>query len=339
MGRKKNKENQDPDSNPEKNKRSRWNTDCDAILIAQFIAEKAAGNQTDNAGWHQAAFTACAKALAGSEKKSGGAVKTADACMTRWGTLKAQYQLIKALRNKSGWGWDDENKHVVVEDSVWDASLLINGKIRPWRFKGFPLFDEMADLVDGAVAMGEGAFQPGRAPSPDWPEELPSDDFPLDPSLHGAGGRVDVPSDEIQDLDASRGGEDSDMEVEETIPISRKRIRAMSDTPPSSSAAKHPRSDARGHGRKPSNGHALMAVSESLQGIAAALKADSTGPSSPQRKGAAIGLIVQMDEFTKEEKSQIFRLIRSDTGFADTFLAIPEDKPEFRIDYLRAELE
>jgi hypothetical protein len=31
--------------------------------------------------------------------------------------LKAQFQLVKMLRNKSGWGWNDEDKHVVVDDA------------------------------------------------------------------------------------------------------------------------------------------------------------------------------------------------------------------------------
>lgn len=139
MGKKKDKENQVP-GDPKK-KRCRWNTESDALFIGQLTAEKAAENRTHNAGWHQAAFTACSRVLAGSEKKSGGAAKTADACVTRWGTvcpsflpcsllliflqLKAQYQIVKTLRNKSGWRWDDENKHIVVEDSVWEAAVEV----------------------------------------------------------------------------------------------------------------------------------------------------------------------------------------------------------------------
>jgi hypothetical protein len=111
------KENESPGA---EKKRCCWNTLCDSVFIAQLIAEKAAGNQMDNVGWHQAAWTACSKALKGLEQKSGGAKKSVDACQTRWGTvhcvlfcrtiflrlsqLKAQYQLVKMLRNKSGWG-------------------------------------------------------------------------------------------------------------------------------------------------------------------------------------------------------------------------------------------
>ncbi|KAJ7805245.1 hypothetical protein B0H14DRAFT_2611507 [Mycena olivaceomarginata] len=55
---------------------------------------------------------------------------------------------------------------------------------------------------------------------------------------------------------------------------------------------------------KPSNGHALMAVSASLEGIAAALKAESTGPSTPQRKTAEIKAIMTL-ELTEDEEPLI----------------------------------
>ncbi|KAJ7196180.1 hypothetical protein B0H12DRAFT_1272134, partial [Mycena haematopus] len=155
MGRK--KENKENDPGTKDKKRARWNKLCDSVLIAQLIAQKAAGNQTDNAGWHSSAWTACATDLEGTEQQSGGAIKTADACQTRWTTLKSQYQQVKKLREKSGWGWNDQDKHIVVDDATWEAYVKVDGKAQGWRFKGFPLYDEMAQLVDGAVATGAGA--------------------------------------------------------------------------------------------------------------------------------------------------------------------------------------
>ncbi|KAJ6532633.1 hypothetical protein B0H19DRAFT_1325579 [Mycena capillaripes] len=204
----------------------------------------------------------------------------------------------------------------------------------------------MAQLIDGAVATGEGAFHPGqqvaRAPSPDWPVVLPDndEDNKIDPYLKGPAGRVDPPTHTPKTPDSpvssSRPDENSDMEevVVLSSSASCRRVRAMSESPQSN---KRRRTD--GHGRKPSNGHAMMAVSESLKGIAAALTADNTGPSSPQRKTNAIKLIMKIPELLKEEKTQILRLIRADTGIADTFLAIEEEDAQSRIDYLRAELE
>ncbi|KAF7334826.1 Myb-like domain-containing protein [Mycena sanguinolenta] len=350
------KENATPDSLNNVGKRCRWNTDSDAILIGQLAAEKAAGNQTDNAGWHSTAWTASSNALKGSEGKSGGCEKSPEACQTRWGTLKKDYLAVKSLRDKSGWGWDDVEKRVVVEDSVWDALLIVNPKLRKWRTTSFPLYDEIAALVDGAVATGERAFLPTqpapRASSPEWPDNLPDDDpptdmddgFPLDPILKGSGGRFEPTSASSQDQSSatatsqfsetpSASSSETD-ELVSTSSVSRRRVRAVSisDSPP----AKRHRRD--GHGRKPSNSHAMLAVSEALAGIGAALKAESSGPSSPARKTLAIKIIVKMNELSGEEKALILRLIRSDTSIADAFLAIPEDEKQCRIDYLRAEL-
>jgi Myb/SANT-like DNA-binding domain len=39
--------------------------------------------------------------------------------------LKADYIIVKGLRDLSGWGWDDINNHIVVEDDVWDAYVKV----------------------------------------------------------------------------------------------------------------------------------------------------------------------------------------------------------------------
>ncbi|KAJ7367469.1 hypothetical protein DFH08DRAFT_795635 [Mycena albidolilacea] len=215
------------------------------------------------------------------------------------------------LRGKSGWGWNEELKQIVVSDDVWDAYLLINPKIRPWRNKGFPLYHEMADLVDGGVATGERAFLPGQGPmhptSSDWPDDLvlEDDDFPLDPVLRGAGGRVDPPlQGAAQPLIPSSPSRNSDMDdpipTPSQTPATRKRVRAVSDSPPLSS--------------------------KFSRGIAAALTADSSGPSEAERKSAAIKAIAVLPDFTRQEKSRIYCLIQADVGIADAFMAIPDSQ-------------
>ena len=54
------------------------------LLVAELKAQKAAGNQTDNANWKSDAWTAVSQKLAGSETVSGGGRKSAKACTTRW---------------------------------------------------------------------------------------------------------------------------------------------------------------------------------------------------------------------------------------------------------------
>jgi hypothetical protein len=87
----------------------------------------------------------------------------------------------------------------------------------------------MAQLIDGAVATGEGAFHPGqqvvRAPSPDWPLDLPEDDGDenIDPYLKGPAGRVDPPAQTPKTPGSLVGGshsdDNSDMEEVINVPV------------------------------------------------------------------------------------------------------------------------
>jgi hypothetical protein len=40
--------------------------------------------------------------------------------------LKADYVIVKGLCDLYGWGWDDVNNHIVVEDDVWNAYVIIS---------------------------------------------------------------------------------------------------------------------------------------------------------------------------------------------------------------------
>ncbi|KAJ7882711.1 hypothetical protein B0H13DRAFT_2344505 [Mycena leptocephala] len=320
MGRRsKNKENQDPGSDK---KRCCWNAECDVVLTGQLAAEKSAGNQTDNAGWHQSSWTACSKALKGMEKKRGWCKNGGRVSDALGLSLEAQYQLVKMLRDKSGWGWNDQDKHIVVEDAVWEAYVAINPK-----------------LIDGAVATGEGAFHPGQqvasAPSPDWPADLPDDDGDanIDSYLKGPAGRIDpTPKTPGSPVSGSRSDDNSDME-EIIVPA---RLLFVTCFPASSYLSRvllyHADVSARClTARSPRSAAARKATEQWT-------RADGS-PTSPQRKTKAIKFIMKIPELSKEEKTQILRLLRSDTGIADTFLAIEDEDVEYRIDYLRAELE
>ncbi|KIL54101.1 hypothetical protein M378DRAFT_63866, partial [Amanita muscaria Koide BX008] len=127
-----------------------WNSDCDLILLDVLIKQRESGLQTSNGNFHTSAWTEAEKALAKTEMLTGGAPKTVSGCQNRWATLKKDYASVKRLKEMSGFGWDDTAKTVTAPNEVWDK-LLELGK---WKSKGFPLFDNMADLVDGTYATG-----------------------------------------------------------------------------------------------------------------------------------------------------------------------------------------
>ncbi|KAJ7101195.1 hypothetical protein C8R44DRAFT_888163 [Mycena epipterygia] len=131
-------------------------------------------------------------------------------CSTHWVSPaeKADYLMVKSLRGKSGWGWNDDNHVIIVDDDVWAEFLKTSLDAKKWRTKpyscgqskpayfgsvgnldtqaGFDclqlyhFYDEMADLIDGGVATGtnssfplcgEGgiAHPPSQEDPIDWP--------------------------------------------------------------------------------------------------------------------------------------------------------------------------
>ncbi|KAI9448730.1 hypothetical protein BJY52DRAFT_1097274, partial [Lactarius psammicola] len=128
----------------------------DATLVRTLADQKSSGVWGDN-NPKKSAWTACELALVDSHHTSGGAMKNAAAIKNRWQkvrTLKQEYETVKELRNMSGFGWDHVKHCVIAEHTVWQEYVKKNTKAKPFRNKGFPLFDEIGDLIDGTRATG-----------------------------------------------------------------------------------------------------------------------------------------------------------------------------------------
>ena len=121
--------------------------------------------------------------------------------------LKREYDIFKELHSLSGFGWDEATQRFKANKNVWDeyikvcltriyAGLLTcpflqsHPRAAPFRNKGFPLFDEIGNLIDGTRATGEFAFRAGQSPGPSKtrhssPATPPGDDFDsrIDPAL------------------------------------------------------------------------------------------------------------------------------------------------------------
>ena len=69
-------------------KRVIWKSSDDGVLVGVLTEQASAGHQSDN-GWKALVWTAASLALQGSELKSGGAPKSDDACLSRWGKVRA----------------------------------------------------------------------------------------------------------------------------------------------------------------------------------------------------------------------------------------------------------
>jgi Myb/SANT-like DNA-binding domain len=104
----------------------------------------------------------------------------------KWQDIKGDYITVRDLRDKSGYGWDEENQLVTNSVSVWkeleesekkkqmlelerQKKLKAEGKtvkkrklpnLRKWRHIAFPLYDRMHQLCDGKVPTGDGKYNP-----------------------------------------------------------------------------------------------------------------------------------------------------------------------------------
>jgi len=63
-----------------------WKSSDDAVLVATLLKEREEGRQSDS-GFKPKSFAACAEALKGSERTSGGIAKTSGSCHDHWGKV------------------------------------------------------------------------------------------------------------------------------------------------------------------------------------------------------------------------------------------------------------
>jgi hypothetical protein len=120
-----------------------WKSADDAILVETLIKERELGHQTDS-GFKPVAFTACAEALKGSELTSGGAPKSSGSTKDHWdkvwdyfrmsrlsnlirySQLKKDFRTVKAIRESSGFGWDDTQKICTAPNDVWGKYIQVS---------------------------------------------------------------------------------------------------------------------------------------------------------------------------------------------------------------------
>jgi hypothetical protein len=120
-----------------------WTRNDEATLVHSLKKAKDDGKWGDN-NPKGTAWTACVAALSGSENVSGGGPKTAKAIKNRWQRvrvhhiscivcassyppqLKQEYAILKIMRDRTGWGWNNTTNTPEVSDEVWDAYIEVS---------------------------------------------------------------------------------------------------------------------------------------------------------------------------------------------------------------------
>ncbi|KAG5652135.1 hypothetical protein H0H81_006172 [Sphagnurus paluster] len=308
-----------------------WLSSDDPTLVRVLREQKENGNQSGN-GWKPQVWQAAADALK-AEGTSDGPPKIAKKCADHWGNLKKNFGEVQAIRNASGFGWDEGTKTCTASPDVWEKYIAAHPSANRWRTTTFPLFDDIHFLVNGIVATGAGAFHPGRSISPTATESSSSDSVhaeSLDVSATSQG------SEETQSSSSSTGilhdslSEDIMDSSDNPRPVtpapmsraavSRKRTRADSDPPsPDTSASAMQKS-------KGSKRHRTQADSL-LNGVAGAILQLSkslnsgTGIPTPERCEKAIDLLTEDKAFSLEEEGDLLELFAENVAYADTYLA------------------
>jgi hypothetical protein len=98
------------------NESSKWSEADEALLVETLTLQKAAGAWGDN-NPKATAWQACQKALAGSEKESGGAPKVISVLKSRWQKVRPGYVHVCA--------------YLMICSSKWNMSLSRGSAISP----------------------------------------------------------------------------------------------------------------------------------------------------------------------------------------------------------------
>ncbi|KAF8475396.1 hypothetical protein DFH94DRAFT_598092, partial [Russula ochroleuca] len=106
--------------------------------------------------WHKSVWIAAKPKLSGTQARSGGGPKTADSCKNCWSVLKKDYWEVKIIQDKFGFGWNAEKGLTTAKDSVWENLIKAHPQFKKWQAMSFPLYNDMANLVEGTYATGKG---------------------------------------------------------------------------------------------------------------------------------------------------------------------------------------
>ncbi|GLB45524.1 putative myb/SANT-like DNA-binding domain containing protein [Lyophyllum shimeji] len=308
-------------------KKAKWSSADDATLIATLHDERAKGNQADNS-WKASTWTACEKALAGSEVKSGGAHKKASGCRDHWVLLRGQCLEVKILRNLSGWGWDDTRGVIIASDEQWATYTAQHEAAAYWRDRPFPLYEDILTLIEGRTATGDHAIHMPEMYSSSPPPEIAGITGTQEDKLY---------SDESEGEKASPETQVS--AISTPRPVQKLARDASLHSLGGSSTTKK---------RRGLSGPAAVSdVASALREMATSFAAPETEThtsasahamtSTPARRKRAVELLTEDGDLSPRSTGKALRLFRENKGIVDTFQVIPTK--ELRTIYLEEELE
>ncbi|KAN0141121.1 hypothetical protein V8E53_000877 [Lactarius tabidus] len=292
---------------------TQW-TLSDEKLLVSFLHEHRAASG-DGGNFKMTTFQSAAAVLE-AERTTGG-LKTAKACQNKWASQRRVFRAIQAIISHTGWNWCNENSANIQLDqaSAWSLFCGIHKEAKPFRNRGWVHLERMSEIMPATVR-GMNVFCPSQGLS-GLDRGRDHDDTP-DASQEG-------PSTQDTAVD----------ELENSVPVpaspspllwavasaSRKRERALSQTPPPSLKK-----------IKTTGAEAINGLTQSISrfgdNICNVLAMD---PSlrTPHRRKEALKLAQQEEWLSKADRLILYSVLERDINAVDAYASIDRDDQEF----------
>ncbi|KAJ6527228.1 hypothetical protein DFH09DRAFT_1328195 [Mycena vulgaris] len=283
--------------------RCRWTDADDAAMVAALRKGKDDGFQADSR-WKPQVWAFVVDALEDSPDPP----KTSSKCQDHWGkSLKNSFNSIRAVREASGFGWDNGLKMATATESVWDPYLTRDPNAARWRNTPFPLYDEILYLVDGIVATGAGAFHPSARVASQTQTDTEDSQVPSGGSM-GLGSQSQVletpPCCSPRRIPARNIMTPDNDDLIGSSPI--KPCKRGASSSPSTTKKK-----------RPCNADAATSVAAALERVAASLNVVG----SPEVCERVIHMMEDDGDFSDNEQAEVMALFAENSGVAKAYVS------------------
>lgn len=151
-----------------------------------------------------------------------------DRLQNKYSGLKKDYQTFKALKECSGFGWDDVAKIPTASTNTWTAYLAKHKEAAKFRFKTFPFYEEMHELLEGNVATGEFSFGTFDTPVSTAQNGVNEESAQLTASDLSGGNGLDISPEYEDDQESDNASSRTSRVANSTTSAPRKRKKTSS---------------------------------------------------------------------------------------------------------------
>ncbi|ETW06108.1 hypothetical protein H310_03701 [Aphanomyces invadans] len=135
--------------------RASWTLDRDEFIVTALQAQVDKCKRSDS-GYKKEAWVEVTVAFNERFGTSYHSLKV----KSRLDCLKREYKDVLYLLDNSGFGWNEDLGLPTAPDDVWAAVLKASPSCKKFRFTPFPLYENLAILLDGAYMDGQFSSMP-----------------------------------------------------------------------------------------------------------------------------------------------------------------------------------